>query len=323
MQSLIKEVETGNVGVVRQLLTTFKPDGGEGFRLLQACNRKKMFELLVKMGVDINSKNYNDGILHDGRMGVEKLKFLVGLGADVNMRDEGGQTPLYYFMTDPEAIAFLLECGANVNVLDQDDQSPLDVAVGVGENYSNVVAIQRGFQDEEYRRQGCIDNTYIGLTKHLVCDHEVKRILNRRSLEIVRLLIGTKIDVSKMSRAVTDAARIGHLEMVKILLDAGAYVDHGDGDRTALYWAAGNGDVDMAKLLLASGADPNIRMFDGKTAVRNAVDHGRLEMARVLVTAGAKDDLDVGECLLREMAENEPCEYCLCHTFADGRERVA
>ena len=63
------------------------------------------------------------------------------------------------------------------------------------------------------------------------------------------------------------AARQGHLEIARALLDAGADVNHvSDGDRsTPLLVAAINGHYDLAMELLANGADPNLESAAGAT----------------------------------------------------------
>jgi ankyrin repeat protein len=48
-------------------------------------------------------------------------------------------------------------------------------------------------------------------------------------------------------------------EAMRLLLKAGVGVNDNLRGRTALHWAAGGGHLDMVKLLLDSGADPNIR----------------------------------------------------------------
>ena len=50
------------------------------------------------------------------------------------------------------------------------------------------------------------------------------------------------------------AAKNGHLEVVRLLLDGGADLGRDGGDRnTPLTWAASNGHLEMLRLLLAWG----------------------------------------------------------------------
>ena len=52
------------------------------------------------------------------------------------------------------------------------------------------------------------------------------------------------------------AARGGHLEIVKLLLEKGAGIMVQDGDSTPLRSAANSGHQEAVKLLLEKGADP-------------------------------------------------------------------
>jgi ankyrin repeat protein len=57
------------------------------------------------------------------------------------------------------------------------------------------------------------------------------------------------------------------VQFAKLLIGAGANIDRRDADgATALFYAVGRNNVDVAELLLTSGADPNIvRTSDGVT----------------------------------------------------------
>ena len=92
------------------------------------------------------------------------------------------------------------------------------------------------------------------------------------------------------------AARSMHLEAVKVLLEHNAYINLQDctGD-TPLYWVlshcGSNGkSVDMVRLLLERGADPNICNDNYSTPLHLASRQGLLEAARLLLSYGAEVD---------------------------------
>ena len=64
---------------------------------------------------------------------------------------------------------------------------------------------------------------------------------------------------------------MGYVDMIKLLLSAGANVNATDkwGD-TALMQACSEGKFDIVKLLLASGANVNVRNKETQTALRIA-----------------------------------------------------
>ena len=60
---------------------------------------------------------------------------------------------------------------------------------------------------------------------------------------------------------------------------------------TLLMHAAEHNDVPMLEMLLARGADPNIRDDHANTALMAAAFHGSVECLKRLLDAGAKTDL--------------------------------
>lgn len=92
------------------------------------------------------------------------------------------------------------------------------------------------------------------------------------------------------------AARAGHYDMCRILLEAGIGVNertHGGG-ATALHRAAMMGRDKIIKLLLAHKGDALLQDSDGKTALHRAAEKGHLESCRILLQhdASAKSIFD-------------------------------
>ncbi|GLH03330.1 Ankyrin repeat domain-containing protein 39 [Gryllus bimaculatus] len=81
------------------------------------------------------------------------------------------------------------------------------------------------------------------------------------------------------------ASRAGHLELCRILLSAGAEPNSltRAGRASSLHRAASRGLVDIVKLLLKSGALPDLQDSDGKTALHRAVEGGHYLVAQALL----------------------------------------
>lgn len=105
--------------------------------------------------------------------------------------------------------------------------------------------------------------------------------------DAARVLIEAGADVNRVSTSsfaqvppLGTAAFVRSLPLARLLLDAGADVNaQGGSGFTALHAAAHNGDLELARELLARGADPGIRTSEGKLAADLATDE---ELRRLL-----------------------------------------
>ena len=77
-----------------------------------------------------------------------------------------------------------------------------------------------------------------------------------RRLMTVGLVIALSVAISAAESPVADAAARGDREAVKSLLKQAADVNAAQGDgMTALHWAAMNGDLELAQMLIFAGAN--------------------------------------------------------------------
>jgi uncharacterized protein len=86
------------------------------------------------------------------------------------------------------------------------------------------------------------------------------------------------------------ASRRGHLEVMRLLLSAGAGVNNRDdvaNEWTPLVHAIHKGQNPAARLLLEAGAQPDLPMGGGATALMFAAAYGNSEMVRELLAHGA------------------------------------
>ena len=82
---------------------------------------------------------------------------------------------------------------------------------------------------------------------------------------------------------------VGPIELVVLLLRYGAKVNGWDVNKAGdpLLTAVMMNHIDAARLLLAHGADPNVRDNVGDSPLRWCTENGYLEMARLLLLCGA------------------------------------
>ncbi|KAK3174034.1 hypothetical protein OEA41_001278 [Lepraria neglecta] len=124
-------------------------------------------------------------------------------------------------------------------------------------------------------------------------------------LEVARLMVESMKDADARSEILGDALKAasnkGHLNVVKLLLDAVAAIDGHEKDDytredtvTALQQAAWNGHLDITQLLLNKGADVNAQDPWGTTALHCEAWKGYTPMLKLLLDNGADPETQDG-----------------------------
>ena len=111
-------------------------------------------------------------------------------------------------------------------------------------------------------------------------------------LEVVRLLIEKGADATAEDKdkktPLHFAAANGHLEVVRLLIEKGADATAEDEDKkTPMHLAAFNGHVEVVRLLIEKGADATAEDKDKKIPLHLAAENGHLEVVRLLIEKGA------------------------------------
>lgn len=94
---------------------------------------------------------------------------------------------------------------------------------------------------------------------------------------------------NELNKPLLQAGADGDIDKVKSLLSRGADLNARDWEGTALHTAAQHGQKPVVQLLIAAGADVNIRNKQGRTALDLAEQRGHTEVVRLLRMPGAKD----------------------------------
>src|SRR5688572_22106054 len=111
----------------------------------------------------------------------------------------------------------------------------------------------------------------------------------KRVLAGIALLVTLSVGVSAAESPIADAAARGDREAVKTLLKKAADVNAAQGDgMTALHWAAMNGDLDLAQMLIVAGANVRATTRLGSyTPLYLASQQGHGAVIQALIKGGA------------------------------------
>ena len=131
----------------------------------------------------------------------------------------------------------------------------------------------------------------------------VKEAKNRNAdIEIIKLLLEVGVDPN--SREMTDnwnttalhyVVRWNHLELAKLLISSGAEVNVRDkNDNTPLHYVDKTDSIEVVEFLIQSGAEVNAKNNIGRTPLHSAARRNYLAVAQLLISSGAevnpKDD---------------------------------
>ena len=211
-------------------------------------------------GKDVNSKDmFGETFMHKAATSSQTkvVEYLIEKGANVNAKDNWGNTPLLLLASQsgsiPEAnktIELLIGKGADVNSTDNKGMTPLDYSKSFrgSPEASDLLIRHGGKTGVELETNGAITENSIKVEVPSVLLHQ--------------------------------AARYGDIEVVKTHLQVGRKVDSKNADgQTPLCRAVQYGQKEMIKFLIAEGANVNLRMNFGDTALDYANASGGLGMS--------------------------------------------
>jgi len=216
---------------------------------------------------------------------LDTARLLVGAGADAKRADRYGVTPLYLACSNGNAamIRLLLDAGADPNAADPTGETPLMTAARIGTLDAVTLLLDRG---------AVVD------TKDLEFQQTALMVAVRENHpDVVRLLVDRRADVNAKTRTgrtppwilPNSVPGFGH----GIGIVRGGLPDRGSryltpGGLSPLLYAARDGRLESARLLVAAGArvnetDPNLI-----TPLLMAITNDHVDVARFLVDHGAE-----------------------------------
>jgi ankyrin repeat protein len=217
---------------------------------------------------------------------IKKVKDLIAQGANVNTRNEFGETPLHLAQSK-EMAEFLLSKGADLHARDNEfGMTPLfNAPKGIFE-----LLISKGADVNARSKKGLTPLAWSAYGD---------------DLDRIELLISKGADVNSVGDDLKTplhiAANWNKIEIAKLLISKGARVNARDHlGWTPLHWAAFEGGPEVVQLLIAKGVEKNARATQpwsifpaGSTPVDISEKAKRFDMAAFLKSKGCKRGGDV------------------------------
>ena len=225
---------------------------------------------------------------------VQAVRALLKSGADVNARGGDGSTALVWAANVSNAgiARALISAGATVDVANDFGITPLLHASRIGDATMVDLLLQAGANPSKAHPEG---------------ETPLMAAARSGSVPAARLLLARGVDVNaaesfQKTTALMWAAAEGHLDVVGLLLEAGAdpnlqghvtslaeraNADHPTGGFTALMYAARRGDEALVRRLVAGGANVNSKNGDGASAAMVAIYNDRFDVAARLLELGS------------------------------------
>ncbi|MHC4663014.1 MAG: ankyrin repeat domain-containing protein [Planctomycetota bacterium] len=293
-----------------------------------ASGDEELLERLAKTkGLDINTpmksgRTILHGTVRHDYYNVEKVKLLLALGADVNVKDEKGITPLHDSagavggVLAPkvrEVATLLIDNGADVNAKADDGKTPLHFASEGYAHYGMVKLLVENGADVNAK-------TDIGLTAlHFLAN--AGGYINNNAKAVMYLAVnGADINArDKNNRTpllICVKQHSGTLLMVEVFIKAGADINVKDKDgNTPIHIAArGYPEKKVLELLVKNGPDINSKNTAGETPLHKAARYYD-ETSKMLIDMGA----DVNA---KNADGNTPLDIALKIDYQDRRKKV-
>jgi ankyrin repeat protein len=234
----------------------------------QAGNASELKAVLLHSNVNARSEDGSTALLWATyRADPDMVRMLIAAGADVEAANHYGVTPLLEASEIGNApiLEALLKGGAKWDLTYKDGETVLMEAARTGSLESVDLLIAKGMDvDVRETSQQQTALMWASIEGHLGV---VKALLKA----------GAQPNLAARSSGLEPPTDIG----------GRAWLDYSRGGLTALMFAAREGHGEVVRVLLDAGADPNVKTSNGLTAMMLAVLNDRLDTAKLLLDHGA------------------------------------
>lgn len=266
----------------------------------QLVTRERL-EAWLQDGADVNQELSNAVLASD----FERVRFLVEKGADINKLDGQGYAALHAAARhrDDKLVAELLALKADVNLADADGMTALHHAV-MRNHPETIKALAKGGANlDALSRDGytplamaIIEDQYKSAIALIDADAPVATAVGASKMTPLMLASGKENRRLTLGAGVSRVEKFdprdpGAIEVARALIAKGADVNAVSGSGlSALLVAAAHNNAPIVGLLAQAGADRSFRSADGKTASDLAAQNGNnavVSLLKLLDQAGS------------------------------------
>lgn len=251
-QALIKACSKNEIAVIETIVYSFT--GNEHLeRVLTSWMQEVQKRALVDIRNKIKWKDSNEGTWLMAAISAndhELIKRLAANGANINAPRGDGVTPLIYAILskNKEAIEALLDCGVELDISHDYADTPLRVAVSEQDVEIIKLLLEKG-ADPNFLPENSVESAFNDVVK-------------TNNYELVNLMLAYGASYAKDRQndvsTIEHAIRRGYSESLKAILEHGYDPNAIDPeDNNPLFLAVKYKQLDIAKLLLEFGADPD------------------------------------------------------------------
>lgn len=236
-----------------------------------------------KVNVEVIDHAQTTPLMHAVQTGnLNMVNILVKGGVDVNAQNTGGATALILASQfgQNDIAKFLIENGAIIGLADKQGKNALMWAA-----QSNQAELVRSLMDRDANPFN-VDNNEMTPIKY-AARNSAKEAIGVILLGI-KQSFGSNIMRNQATEALFFACGEGNSEIAKLLVKSGADIHHSFGDgATILSEAVGSGNLELVNFLLANGAKPYAEDLEVALLNPKADSKTRSEMFTALVEHGA------------------------------------